>query len=258
RHPLLVLADSDIVVPRDYLTRVLAPLIEPQVGLVTCPYVGRPRGGLWSALGALFISDWFMANVRLTQLFGAQSFVSGATIALRRDVLDRLGHLSTVANELADDFRLGEQVRRLGLRIVLSDLYVETLVDEPTPSAFARHTLRWLRTIQSLQPWGYAFCFVTFSVPLALVGAALAHFNHDSVLLLEITVAARVMLHCFGARIGRAPLRSALRQLPLLPLHDLLLPALWCWSFSRRAVSWRQQQFEIGRDGALYRLPEIE
>jgi hypothetical protein len=29
-------------------------------------------------------------------------------------------------------------------------------------------------------------------------------------------------------------------------------------SFSRRAISWRAQPFEIGRDGALYCLPEVE
>jgi ceramide glucosyltransferase len=37
RHDLLVMADSDIQVPPDYLARVLAPLADPTVGLVTCP-----------------------------------------------------------------------------------------------------------------------------------------------------------------------------------------------------------------------------
>ena len=40
------------------------------------------------------------------------------------------------------------------------------------------------------------------------------------------------------------------------PLHDALLLALWCWSFRRREVSWRQERFGIGRDGSLHRVHE--
>ncbi|MGH8230649.1 MAG: hypothetical protein ACRESY_02380 [Steroidobacteraceae bacterium] len=75
---------------------------------------------------------------------------------------------------------------------------------EPTLLAFARHTLRWLRTIQSLQRWGYAFCFISFSVPATLLVVALARFSHGSVLPLEITVLARLVLHWFGADRPRA------------------------------------------------------
>jgi len=92
RHDLLILADSDIAVPPDYLRRVLAPLHDPRVGLVTCAYAGRAGPGLWSALGAQFINDWFMPSVYFAALFGSQWFVSGATIALRRELLARPVH----------------------------------------------------------------------------------------------------------------------------------------------------------------------
>lgn len=247
KHDLLIIADSDIEVPPDYLARVLAPLADPRVGLVTCPYAGRARAGLWSALGALFINDWFMPSVRLAALFGSQAFVSGATIALRREVLARSGGLAALADQLADDFKLGVQVRALGLQIVLSDLCVDTVVDEPSLVAFWGHTLRWLRTIRSVQPWGYACCFITFSLPMAVLGAALTRFQPMALILLGITVGARLVLH-----FGRHP--RGWRQLGLIPLHDALLLALWCWSFRRREVSWRQERYGIGRDGSLHRV----
>ncbi|MGC2461722.1 MAG: bacteriohopanetetrol glucosamine biosynthesis glycosyltransferase HpnI [Steroidobacteraceae bacterium] len=249
RHDLLIIADSDIAVPPDYLSRVLAPLADPRIGLVTCPYAGRARPGLWSALGALFINDWFMPSVRVSALFGSQVFVSGATIALRRDVLARSGGLAGLADQLADDYKLGVQVRGLGLRIVLSDLCVDTMVDEPTLAALWGHTLRWLRTIRSVRPWGYACCFITFSLPMAVLGTALARFQPMALMLLGITVGARLVLH-----LRRRP--GGWRQLGLIPLHDALLLALWCWSFRRREVSWRQERFGIGRDGSLHRVHE--
>ena len=44
KHGVLVLSDSDIAVPRDYLSRVVGTLMQPGVGAVTCPYTGLPGG----------------------------------------------------------------------------------------------------------------------------------------------------------------------------------------------------------------------
>jgi hypothetical protein len=49
--------------------------------------------------------------------------------------------------------------------------------------------------------------------------------------------------------------RDGWRQIGLIPLHDALLLVLWCWGFARDEVSWRQERFSVGRDGALYRVP---
>ncbi len=68
-------------------------------------------------------------------------------------------------------------MRRQRLRIVLSDTAVETAVEEPDIATLCRHELRWLRTIRSVQPLGYACCFPSFAVPTALLGAALAGFD---------------------------------------------------------------------------------
>ena len=217
KHDLLIIADSDIEVPPDYLQRVLAPLADPQVGLVTCGYVGPAGAGLWSALGAQFITAWFMPSVYFAALFGSQWFVSGSTIALRREVLTRCGGLKLLADQLADDFHLGAQVRALHLRVVLSELRVDTLVDEPSLAALCRHWLRWLRTIKERSAYGgYAGSYHrALSVPLAVVGAAMAHFAPNTLILLAITLAARLVLH-FAGRPDRW--RDGWRQLGLIPL----------------------------------------
>ena len=63
KYDLLVLADSDMRVDRGYLATVTAPLSDPGVGVVTCLYAGRPSPGVWSALGAMFINEWFLPSV---------------------------------------------------------------------------------------------------------------------------------------------------------------------------------------------------
>jgi ceramide glucosyltransferase len=266
RHGWLVMADSDIQVPADYLARVTAPLANAEVGLVTCAYFGRPltaaeqraaaqRAGvtapLASVLGAQFINEWFMPSVLLSAAFGAQHFVSGATIAMRAEVLGRIGGLPALADLLADDYRLGELVRAQGLSVHLSELALHTTVAEPSLAALCHHQLRWLRTIQSSQPLGYACCFPSFSLALAATGLLLAHLHPLALWFFSITALARIVLHYFVTSGGTW---QRTRQLALLPLSETLLVALWACSFFQREIVWREQRYAIGQDGTLYRV----
>jgi ceramide glucosyltransferase len=246
RHELLVISDSDVRVDRDYLARIVAPLADPGVGVVTCPYLGRPRKGLWSLLGSLFINDWFTPSVRVAAMFGSRAFAFGATISIRRQVLRRIGGFASIANQLADDYRLGELTRALGLRTVLSDVVVETCVDEPTLSELVNHELRWLRTIRIVRPVGYSLSFVTFGVPVAAVGCLLAGCALPAITLLAVTALARIMLHL---RVRGTDFPPA-HQLMVLPIRDMLSLALWIWGFATRRVQWREDSFEVARDGS--------
>jgi ceramide glucosyltransferase len=246
RHDFLVLSDSDVRVERDYLAKITAPLHDAGVGVVTCAYRGRPRQGLWSLLGSLFVNEWFMPSVRVAAMAGSRSFAFGATIAIRRQVLAGIGGFAAIANQLADDYRLGELTRRRGLRTVLSDVVVEVCVAEPSFGDLVRHELRWLRTIRALRPIGYGFTFITFGAPMAALGALLAGGAGPVVGMLAITVLARVMLHLSMREPG-----SSLRQLAVLPLRDALNLALWVWSFVTRHVHWREVRYFVSRDGSV-------
>jgi ceramide glucosyltransferase len=250
RHDYLLVADSDVRVTPDYLAKVLPPLLDPAVGIVTCPYRGCPQGGPWSVLGSAFINDWFMPSVYVAALLGSRAFAFGATIAMRREILARIGGFMAIADQLADDYRLGELTRRVGLRTVLSEVVVQTLVDERRLGDLVRHELRWLRTIRAVRPLGYALSFVTFGLAPAALGSLLAAGARATPALLAITALARLMLH-FSVRDAR----SAVRQLWVLPLTDLLGFALWCWGFVSRRVQWRHARYRVARDGSAHPIP---
>ena len=252
RHDMLVLSDSDVKVPPDYLAKLAAPLLDANVGIVTCCYAGNPQPGLWSLLGAMFINDWFTPSVRVAAMLGSRFFAFGATIGIRREVLAKIGGFAAIADQLADDYRLGELTRRLGLRTVLSDMLVETFVVERSCAELVRHELRWLRTIRALRPLSYAFCFVTFGIPVAALGALLAGGGPAATVMFGITVAARVALH---VTVGAS--RPRLVHLLLLPLRDTLNLGLWAWSFVTRRVQWRDDRYRLGRDGSVQLVVRI-
>ncbi len=243
-HEHLVLADSDVRVEPSYLSNIVAPLSDSDVGIVTCPYRGMPRRGIWSTLGAMFINEWFMPSVQVAAMSANPSFAFGAGIALRRQVLMQIGGFEAIVNHLADDYRLGELSRGLGLRTVLSDVEVEVAVAETSLRALVEHELRWLRTIRAVRPTAYAFCFVTFGVPVAVLGALLCGGGIAPTGMVVVTAAARLLLH--GRRRWR---RLPAWQLLLVPARDLLSLALWVWSFTTRRVRWRDQEYRVSKDG---------
>jgi ceramide glucosyltransferase len=252
RHDILVMADSDAFVGADYLGTVTAPLLDHEVGLVTCIYRGTPTQGIWSRLGAMYINEWYVPSVLLAWLFGHEGYVSGQTVCLRRDTLHAIGGLRELADHLADDHRLGELVRGLGLRIVLSPYVVDGEHHEPNFNSLTRHELRWMRTIRVLRPRSFRLIFLTFSLPLAVFGivaaAAESSLSMTAWVLFGITVLARLVLHfVHRLRDDRAPVSD----LWLLPARDLLICWVWCRSFFTSHVTWRGNEFDVGADGVM-------
>ena len=254
-HDMLVMADSDAFVRPDYLTSVTAPLLDRKVGLVTCLYHGEPTRPVWSRLGAMYINEWYMPSVLLAWLFGHQNYVSGQTLCMRRDTLQAIGGLRGIADHLADDYELGQQVRRLGLRIVLSTYMLKAEHHEPTLQSLVRHELRWMRTLCVLKPRSFRFIFFTFSLPLALLGLLLvvpeSYFTTVALPLFQVTVVARLALH-LEHRIRNG--RPLLADLWLLPARDLLICWVWCRTFFTSRFTWRGSDFHVGADGIMRKV----
>ena len=255
RHDILAIADSDAFVGTDYLATVTAPLLDRGVGLVTCIYRGAPTERIWSRLGAMYINEWYVPSVLLAWLFGHQGYVSGQTVCLRRDTLQAIGSLQALANHLADDHRLGELVRGLGLRIVLSPYVVEGEHHEPNLDSLTRHELRWMRTLRVLRPRSFRLIFIGFSLPLAAFGiaatTAASSLSPVAWVLFGITLVARLVLH-FVHRIR--DVRAAVSDLWLLPIRDLLIFWVWCRSFFISHVTWRGNEFDVDADGVMHPL----
>lgn len=247
-HDHLVLADSDICVAPHYLAEVVAPLSDPLVGVVTCLYRGKAIGGVWSRLGALFICEWFATSVWVAHLLGSRAFAFGATIALRRETLAAIGGFEAIADQLADDYRLGELHRRMGLSTVLSGHIVTTDVVETDPKSLIERELRWLRTIRSIQPLGFAFSVITFSVPVAFAGFLFAPDVLAAKVILGQALASRLAVHVIQRK--RAG-QSAFSQVGLIVPRDCLNLVLWCASFASWRVCWGRQRFQAEKEGVL-------
>ena len=204
-------------------------------------------GGLWSDLGALQINFGFLPNALLGDAVGVGGGCFGATIALRRATLRRIGGFARVRDELADDQRIGDAVRAQGLAVVLSPYLVEARVWEPSLAALWRHELRWARTVRGITPIGFAGSVATHPLAIALLAAGIAGFGSTAGVLLAATCSLRWAAATVMARAVGLPMR----RLWLLPLRDPLSFAVFVASFFGRRVSWRDQNLHVEPNGRM-------
>jgi ceramide glucosyltransferase len=245
RHDTLVLSDSDIVVGPDYLRAVTALLASPRVGAVTCLYHGIGAAGSWSDLAALAINAQFLPLAITAVSLGLAKPCFGATIALRRSTLNRIGGLGALADVLADDYALGLAVRAAGYQVAMAPLVVGHLCFENSLRELVLHQLRAARTIKSIDPVGYAGTIITHPWPLALI--ALLSGSPAAVLVAFATVLARLTLcRCVEWRF----------ELPrqnywLVPLHDLIAFGVYVASFFGVTVHWCGADYRVAADGTF-------
>src|ERR1700680_2806015 len=172
-HDIVVLSDSDIEVDPDYLARIVGELQQPGIGAVTCLYHGISGTHTWARLSALAINAQFLPSVIVGVTCRLAQPCFGATIALRREMLARVGGLEQFADALADDYSIGEAVRSMGAEGAISPVSVGHWCKDQTARELCSHELRWARTIRSIDPVGYFGSVITHPFPLALLAAVL-------------------------------------------------------------------------------------
>lgn len=245
RHDTIMVSDSDIVVRPGYL-RAIAPLLAPlRVGAVTCLYYGIASDGLWSRLSALAINSQFLPHAIAGVSLRLTKPCFGATIALRRSMLERIGGFGAFADELADDYAIGAAVRSAGYEVVIAPLVVGHCCFETSLRQLMQHQIRVARTIKAIDPVGYAGSIITHPWPLALIGM-LSGSGAAAVLALA-ALAARVTLYrCVERRFGLPR-----ENYWLIPLQDIMAFAIYVASFFRATVHWRGAAYRVTADGTL-------
>ena len=247
RHELIVLADSDIAVPPDYLRRVLRPLVLGEAGVVTCAYYGTGLTGVWSRLAAMDVSYRFLPSVAVGVSLGLAKPCMGSTIALGRPVLREIGGFEALADRLADDYALGESVRRAGRRSLLAPVLVAHGCAEQGLAELLAHELRWARTVRGVDPAGFGGSIVTYPLPLAFIGVLLTQAAPSALAILAVALICRAWMIRQVEKVA-PPVPGAWW---LFPARDMLSLIVFVGSFFVRTVHWRGARFRVDARGDL-------
>jgi len=251
KHQIVVISDSDLHLPHNYLERLVVALEKPGAGLVTSLYIGvPPPGGSWAAkMGSTQISHCFLPGVLLSRALGREDCL-GSTAMLTQDTLERIGGFPALSALLAEDNVMGQRVKALGLGVGLADTIPTATVPEPDLSALWQHEIRWTSTIRALAP--VSLCGSTLQYPLfwALL-AVLAGAGAGWTLVLFIAawmvrwIAAGMIDGTLKPMVGRPAQPTPFW---MLPFRDLLSVAEIATSFGVDEVVWRGHRLGTNSD----------
>ena len=244
RHDLLIISDSDMHAAPGYLASVADALAKPGTGLVTTLYTGLPAAsGLIGQLGAAYITQNFAAGALMARGLGRQDCM-GATMALTRETLMRVGGLPALSPFVADDAVLGAKVRALGKTVALARSVPATTVGEFSLAALFRHELRWARTIRAVEPLGFAVSGVQFPAFWALLTFAV---SGGAAWTAVLWVAAILWRGVLGFSIERQ-MGGSRSPLWLPALRDVLSMAVLLTAYMGADVAWRGHTLRTDRD----------
>jgi ceramide glucosyltransferase len=243
-HQWIIIADSNVLMPRDYIEQLFTSW-RADTGLVASPPIGcRPRG-FWAELECAFLNTYQARWQYVADAFGF-GFAQGKTMLWRRIDLERAGGIEALAKEVAEDAAATKIVRGAGLKVRLVDRPVAQPLGRRGAAEVWHRQVRWARLRRA--------SFFAYFLPEILSGGVLPMIAAGIVANdLDMPVALSVVM--FGALwYGAEMLLAAAGEwhVPLFhPLYglarDLLLPVLFVNALHGNAFVWRGNEMEVAR-----------
>jgi ceramide glucosyltransferase len=235
-HAWIAIVDSNVLLPPDFLQRVLDRWDEG-TGLVSAPPIGCRPESLWAELECACLNA-YQARWQYAADSGGFGFAQGKVLFWRRGDLESAGGIHARASELAEDAASTKVVRGLGLSVRLADGAFPQPLGQRTARQVWSRQLRWARLRRATFPGWFALEPLSGLTPplLACIFAA-QHLQWDTGTvagtMLVLWVAAEAWL---TATVGW---HMSWRSPFLWLLRELSLPALWAQAWLGKDLSWR-------------------
>lgn len=251
KHDVIVVSNSDIIIPPDSLRRIAARFAASDASIVSCLYRGAPvDADDWvSQLGSLYIDAYYLPAAAVDGItFGVTNCYS-PLLALRREfVATDLDNFRAIVNAIGDDAHIGRIAMERGRKIELAPFLVLTTIPETRLQQLLVHELRWQRTTRALRPVGHVAMVFTHALPIALLMVLLAPGAATALLFGSIAALRAVLLAVVEAKLGRAA--TAKSPTPwFLMFREFLYVGVWVWSFANRKIIYRGRKLRV-RPGA--------
>ncbi|MGY2048413.1 ceramide glucosyltransferase [Methylobacterium sp. JK268] len=241
RHDWVILADSNVLMPRDYVQQLLAAW-RPDTGLVCSTPVGaRPRG-FWAEVECAFLNTLQARWQYVGESLGL-GFAQGKSMLWHKPFLEARGGIRALGAEIAEDAAATKLVRAAGRRVHLVGApFPQPLGPRRAAEVWARQ-LRWARLRRVTFPLFFApEIGIGAAIPLACAypaaGGGLAG-------LLAVLGVGGLW---YGAEWGLAARNGWHRswRWPAACLaRDVMLLGIWAAAWVARDIVWRGNAMDI-------------
>jgi ceramide glucosyltransferase len=229
------MTDSNLLLPPDYL-RTVAASWGPKTGIVSSPPYGIWPEGLAGSLECAILNG-NQARMQFASDSIGMAFAQGKTLFWNRGWLEQQGGLAALGRYMAEDVNATKLVRAAGLKVSLTPLPFAQPIGRRTFAQVWSRQLRWSRVRRDGFPIMFMTEVMNGSVPGVLALGLGALFG-----LLPWALLPGFLVIWYGAEVvlmRRAGWPRGWRDIVVLPVRDLLLPALWAATFLSRGIEWR-------------------
>ncbi|WEK49554.1 MAG: ceramide glucosyltransferase [Candidatus Kaistia colombiensis] len=247
RHEWIIMADSNVLMPPDYIDRMLDRW-DATAGLVCSPPLGSEPDGYGAEFECAYLNT-YQARWQLAADAIGQGFAQGKSMFWRRENLDRHGGIAALAADPAEDAAATKAIRANGQRIrLVRQPFAQPLGPRALRAVWSRQ-LRWARLRRVTFPAFFCMEFLTGGLfPIALAFLLAAEGSIPASLAMGMAVAwygaEAVLAKSLGWHYSR---RSPLAWI----LRDLSLPVLWIAAVCGSGFEWRGNQMNVKKDSLL-------
>ncbi|TIP25005.1 MAG: ceramide glucosyltransferase [Mesorhizobium sp.] len=242
RHHWVILADSNVLMPRDYVQHLMTAWRQ-DTGLVCSTPIGSRPDGFWAEVECAFLNT-LQARWQYTGEALGLGFAQGKSMLWNKPLLDANGGIRALAAEIAEDAAATKLVNGLGLHVNLVAAPFEQPLGFRTFGEIWSRQARWARLRRVTFPLFFAPEILIGAAPplvLALIAAAGAGFS-----LLATAIA--VLMVAYLPEFALASAKGwhlSLRMIPAVMARDVMLPAIWVRGWLSGAVDWRGNTMTI-------------
>lgn len=242
----VILADSNVLMPKDYIQRLMASW-RPDTGLVCSTPVGSRPFGFWAELECAFLNT-FQARWQYAGEALGFGFAQGKSMLWNKPFLDANGGIAALAAEIAEDAAATKLVRKAGKHVHLVGQPFEQPLGKRSLYDVVQRQFRWARLRRvTFLPFFLPEILSGPLIPCILAAFAASAFGFAiwqavGLVLLHWYVGEMLLAHGVGWFISwRFPFALLAR--------DILFPGIWAYAFIAGEVSWRGNEMKIKTDG---------
>jgi ceramide glucosyltransferase len=244
-HPWIVIADSNVLMPADYIQRLMARW-RANTGIVCAPPIGSAPGSFAAEIECAFLNTYQARWQYAGETFGF-GFAQGKTMLWRRAVLEAGGGIEALGEEIAEDAAATKLIEKAGLSAHLVDApFEQPLGPRKWGEVWARQ-VRWARLRRATFPVHFAPELLTsgvFTFIAAFFGAS--EFGLDPSI--ALATAAFAWYGSEAALAWAAGWRLGPWSFPAWVARDLALPCLWTQAWASDNFVWRGNAMSVAED----------
>lgn len=242
----VILADSNVLMPKDYIQRMLE-VWRPDTGLVCSTPAGSRPQSFGAEVECAFLNP-FQARWQYVGEALGLGFAQGKSMLWNKPFLDANGGIAALGAEIAEDAAATKLVRRAGRHVHLVGQPFEQPLGPRRLADAVQRQFRWARLRRvTFLPFFALEILAAPILPAVLAGLGAPSFGLPfwlgPVLALAIWYAGDI-----AVSLGVGWFVNWRTPLALL-VRDIAFPGVWAYAFVGGEVSWRGNAMKIKTDG---------